>query len=130
MMPNPFDPMQLTPRDMLRAAPVLKEQAGLDDVDPYDLLDVTGDRYLRRVLVIWCLKSRDDPAFTWEQAFDTPFGDLFDEDEDEEAAVAGAPPTPGPESSGSAPGAKQNGARSKRKRPATEPALDSATSTP
>jgi hypothetical protein len=92
-MPNPFDPMQLTPRDMLRAAPILKEQAGLDDVDPYDLLDVTGDKYLRRVLVIWCLKSRDNPDLTWDEAFDTPFGDLFDEDEEAEAELDPLPAT-------------------------------------
>jgi hypothetical protein len=124
-MPNPFDPMQLTPRDMMRAAPVLKEQAGLDDVDPYDLLDVTGDRYLRRVLVIWCLKSRDDPTFTWEQAFDTPFGELFDADE-EEAEAAGTPPTPGPQSSGSEPGTPSANGVPKKKRRAAAPASNSA----
>src|SRR5829696_6394340 len=118
--------MQLTPRDMLRAAPVLKEQAGLSDVDPYDLLDVSGDKYLRRVLVIWCLRSRENPAFTWDEAFDTPFGDLFDEDEDEAVGEGEADPLPvaGP---GVEP--KRNGA-SKRKRPAAEPALNSSTSTP
>jgi hypothetical protein len=125
MMPNPFDPMQLTPRDMLRAAPVLKEQAGLDDVDPYDLLDVTGDRYLRRVLVIWCLKSRDNPEFTWEQAFDTPFGDLFD-DEDEEPEA-----DPDPLPVGVEPGSQPSGnGGSRKKRPAAAPALNSSTSTP
>jgi hypothetical protein len=126
-MPNPFDPMQLTPRDMLRAAPVLKEQAGLDDVDPYDLLDVSGDKYLRRVLVIWCLRSRDNPDFTWDEAFDTPFGDLFgDEDEEPEAEGAGADPLPAAE-----PGVepKRNGG-SRKRRPAAEPALNSSTSSP
>jgi hypothetical protein len=123
---NPFDPMQLTPRDMFRAAPVLKEQAGLPDTDPYDLLDVEGDRYLRRVLIIWCLKSREDPGFTWEQAWDTPFGDMFTDEE--EGAAEEAPPTPGPESSGTGPGGNANGT-SNRKRPAAEPALNSSTST-
>jgi hypothetical protein len=132
-MPNPFDPMQLTPRDMFRAAPVLKEQAGLADVDPYDLLDVSGDRYLRRVLIIWCLRSRDDPAFTWDQAWDTPFGDMFDEDEDEDEETepgegAEPPLTQTPASDGNGP-SRKNGT-SRRKRPAAEPALNSSTSTP
>jgi hypothetical protein len=129
-MPNPFDPLQLTPRDLFRAAPVLKEQAGLDDVDPYDLLDVEGDRYLRRVLVIWCLKSREDPEVTWEQAWDTPLGDLFDEGD--EAAVE-APLTQGPATPGTGPETepKTNGnAGKRRKRPAAEPALNSSATTP
>jgi hypothetical protein len=121
---NPFDPMQLTPRDMLRAAPVLKEQAGLDDVDPYDLLDVEGDKYLRRVLVIWCLRSREDPDFTWDQAFDTPFGDLFTDEDEEPEADPDPLPVAGP---GAEP--KRNGG-SRKKRPAAEPALNSSTSTP
>jgi hypothetical protein len=125
-MANPFDPYQLTPRDMFRAKPVLAEQAGLEDVDPYDLLDVEGDRYLRRVLVIWCLKSRADPEFTWEQAWDTPFGDLFDEAD--ETAADEAPLTQGPESSGTGPEANGSGG-SKRKRPGPEPALNSSATT-
>jgi hypothetical protein len=133
---NPFDPMQLTPRDMFRAAPVLKDQAGLTDVDPYDLLDVTGDRYLRRVLVIWCLKSRDDPDFTWEQAWDVPFGDLFDDADDADAEDDGgegepgeAPPTPGTGNAGTGPGSNGN-AGSKRKRRGATPEPNSAASSP
>lgn len=127
--------LQLTTRDMMRARAMLKEQAGLPDTDPYDIIDPTGDPDLRRNLVIWCVLSRKDQSFTWEQAWDTPLEAMFPEDE--EPATAGetaedgeaeAPPTPGPEQPTSEPGRQESGSNGKR--PAAEPALNSSTTSP
>lgn len=118
-----LSPLQLTTKDVIRARPMLKEQAGLEHTDPWDLLDETGDPDLRRALVIWCVKSRTNPTFTWDQAMETPFGAMYPDDEEPEAT----PPTPGPTSSGSGPGESSNGG-SRRRRPAAEPALNSSTS--
>jgi hypothetical protein len=68
------------------------------------------------VLIIWCLKSRTDPSFTWEQAMDTPFGAFSD------------PPPAAPEVSTD--GASLNGSGSKAKPARPAPARSSgATST-
>jgi hypothetical protein len=114
--------LQLTPRDMHRARAMLKEQAGLPETDPYDIIDQTGDPDLRRVLVIWCVRSRTDPEFTWDQAWETPLEAMYPEDAEAEAAGEdeSPPPTPGPENAGTEPGTN-NGAGSKRKRAAAEP---------
>lgn len=111
-----LDVDQLTPRDMKRA------RAGpLEGRNPFELLDDPIDRI---VLLIWCLRSREDESFTWDQAEATPFHEV-------EAAGDGRPPqTPGPESAGSKPGMNGNTGNtgSKRKRPATEPAPSSSSS--
>lgn len=118
--------MKLTSRDMARARVMLKDQS--EGEDPYDLLDDEGDavnRDKRRVLIIWCLWSRKDPAFTWDQAWDVPFDEIYaDDDEDGvpddvvEVKEGEAPLTLGP-----APGPSPNGtAAPKRKRAAAAPA--------
>lgn len=63
----PLNADVLTPRDLTRA------KAALGGQNPFELL---GDPVTMFPLIIWCLKSRDDPSFTWEQALDTPFGDF------------------------------------------------------
>jgi hypothetical protein len=117
--------MKLTSRDMARARVMLRDQSKGED--PYDLLDDEGDpenRDKRRVLIIWCLRSRTDPEFTWDQAWDVPFSEVYADDDDEDEQ---APPTPGPEPSGTGSGGNGN-AKSSRKRPAAEPALNSSSS--
>lgn len=104
--------MQLTSRDMARAREMLRDQSKGED--PYDLLDEDEDpenRDKRRVLIIWCLKSRTDPEFTWEQAWDVPFAEVYGDEEDDQA-----PPTPGPESSGTGPGVSDDASSKPRRR--------------
>jgi hypothetical protein len=62
-----LDPDLLSSRDMLRARVVL------DGRNPYEVLD---DPLERVPLIVWCLRSRTDPTFTWDQALDTPFSRL------------------------------------------------------
>jgi hypothetical protein len=117
--------LQLTPEDMFRAEAMFRELPDdlvtfgvkVKGLDPYDIIDETGDRHLRRVLTIWCVKSRTDESFTWAQAATTPFEAMFlPSDEDESP-----PPTPGPENAGTEPGTN-NGAGSKAKRRVAEAA--------
>jgi hypothetical protein len=98
------DPDSLTPRDLRRARVVL------DGRNPFELLDDPLDRV---VLTIWCLVSRDDSSFTWDQAEDMPFSRLDTAGEDAEPDPQIAPGgSPGPADALSA--AKP----SRRKRPA------------
>lgn len=93
--------MQLTSRDMARARVMLRDQSKGED--PYELLDDDGDpenRDKRRVLIIWCLRSRTDPDFTWDMAWDVPFAEVYGDDEDEDAEPdppTARPGSPGPE---------------------------------
>lgn len=80
-----LDPESLTPRDLRRARVVL------DGRNPFELLDDPLDRV---VLTIWCLVSRDDPSFTWEQAEDIPFSRL-DTGGDEPDPPTAPPGSPG-----------------------------------
>lgn len=64
----PLNPDILTPRDLQRAKQIIG-----DGKSPFELL---ADPETMFPLVIWCLKSREDPAFTWDQALDTPFGEF------------------------------------------------------
>jgi hypothetical protein len=112
--------MKLTSRDMARARVMLAEQS--EGEDPYDLLDDDGDavnKDKRRVLIIWCLWSRKDPAFTWDQAWDVPFDQVYADDEAEVVEGAeGVDPLPV-----AAPGSSPNGSAGSRKKPrAAEPA--------
>ena len=84
-------PDALTPRDYLRAKTAL--EAVLDGRSPYELL--TGEEMYP--FLIWALRSREDPTFTWEQALDTPFWHFRMGDEPP------PPPTPPPGEPGSAP---------------------------
>jgi hypothetical protein len=99
----------LTPRDLLRA------KVALDGRNPYELMD---DPCESAALVIWCIKSRTDPAFTWDQALDTPFSALVD-------GTAEVPPqTQKPEPNGTT-----NGSSDHDKQLETKPsAVDSAPS--
>ena len=111
-----LDPKQLTMRDLKRA------RAGpLEGRDPYDLFE---DNLESRVLVIWCLRSRDDPEFTWEDAQDVPMSEIAmrgDEDSDQ-------PPPTGSSDEGGEPDAKPTRRGSAAKRPAPEPSTGSAPS--
>jgi hypothetical protein len=112
--------MQLTSRDMARARVMLRDQSKGED--PYDLLDDDGEpenRDARRVLIIWCLRSREDPDFTWDMAWDVPFSEVYakDDDEDEAEEIGDADPL-----QGAAPSSSPNdGASSKRKPRAAAP---------
>jgi hypothetical protein len=95
-----LDPDLLTPHDLRRARDVL------DGRNPWELLDDPIDRV---TLTIWCLLSRDDPSFTWDQADNSPFG-LFDTAGDDDRRPP--PVTQSGSSTGTAP-AKRNGAKPK-----------------
>jgi hypothetical protein len=109
--------MKLTSRDMARARVMLRDQSKGED--PYDLLDDDGDpenKDKRRVLIIWALRSRTDPDFTWDMAWDVPFADIYADDEDETEAAEGAEgadPLPAV-----VPGSSPNGAATSKKKPA------------
>ena len=79
----------LTPRDLSRARVMLGGQ------DPNEVL-ASDDTYERIALMIWCLKSRTMPGFTWDDALDTPFGE-FDMSVDEPPPPIGPGGSPGPE---------------------------------
>ena len=75
-----LDPGQLTPRDLQRA------KVALDGRNPWELLEDPLDAL---ILTIFCLRSRDDPEFTYEDALDVPLGDFELVNEEE-------PPPPSP----------------------------------
>lgn len=89
-----LDPNLLTPRDLKRAKVVL------DGRNPFDLL---GDPVEAITLTVWCLRSRTDPAYTWDQAEDTPLGE-FDMAGEEMEPPAPPPPTAGLVPNGDGPG--------------------------
>jgi hypothetical protein len=97
----------LTPRDLLRARTMLAE-AG-DPRSPYDLME---DDIEKSALVIWCLKSRTDAQFTYEQALDTPYSEFTVEDDEPPPPPGGPPGSPGPEA------AMSRAAASRKRRPA------------
>jgi hypothetical protein len=112
--------MKLTSRDMARARVMLRDQSKGED--PYDLLDDDGDpenKDKRRVLIIWALRSRTDPDFTWDMAWDVPFADIYADDDDEaeadeaEDGADGADPLPE-----AAPSPSPNGVASSKRKPA------------
>lgn len=82
-----IDPELLTPRDMLRAKVLL------DGRNPYE---VANDPAEAVPLTIWCLMSRTNPEFTWDQALDFPFSRL-DMASDEPPPPIGPGGSPGPE---------------------------------
>jgi hypothetical protein len=83
-----LDPENLTPGDLKRA------KAALGGRNPWELLDDPLDAM---ILAIWCFKSRDNPAFTFEDAENTRLGE-FDMTEQL------PPPIPGPGGNGASPG--------------------------
>ena len=107
------DPSLLTPRDLQRA------KVATGGRNPYELLEDPAEAF---PLVLWCLKSRDDPGFTWDQALDTPFADLDMTGEEPDPPTA---PAAGP---GASP--KKNAAPPSSTTPnGSAPAKSSATST-
>ncbi|HEY3261849.1 MAG TPA: hypothetical protein VGJ95_16555 [Pseudonocardiaceae bacterium] len=110
-----LDPDLLTFRDMKRARVVLGGR------NPWELLEDPDER---GILIVWCIRSRTDPAFTWDDAENTSFGQL-------EAASGGEPPPQQggkPGSSGPEP-AISDTSRSKRKPRAAASASNSPPST-
>ena len=105
--PRRYLPTLLTSADMNRA------RTALGDRSAYDLLD---DDYDRVPLTIWCLRSRTDPSFTWQQALETPYLSEW---------VEGPP---GPPTTAAPPAGGANGAASasSKKRTAPAPAPSSA----
>lgn len=110
-----LDPDLLTFRDMKRARVVL------DGRNPWELL---ADPDERGILIVWCIRSRTDLTFTWEDAENTSFGQLETPDSDEPPPPQGGKPG----SSGPEP-ATSNASRSKRKPRAAAPASSSPRST-
>jgi hypothetical protein len=85
-----LDPNQLTMADLRRA------KVALGGRNPWELLD---DPIEAVVITIFCLRSRDDPEFTMDDAALVPLGE-FEMAEDDEPP----PPTAGPEPNGEEPG--------------------------
>ena len=75
----------LTPKDMKRA------RVALGGRNPWELTENVDDRL---TLIMWCLKSRHIPGFTWEDAENTPYGEFLPPEDDS------PPPIPASESSG------------------------------
>ena len=90
-----LDPAQLTPRDLKRAQVALKGQ------NPWELLEDPLDAL---ILTIFCLRSRDDPEFTYEDALDVPLGDFELVNEEEPP-----PPSPATPSLNGSPAASESG---------------------
>jgi hypothetical protein len=110
------DPAILTPNDLKRA------KVALDGQSPHELLAEPETMFQ---VLIFCVRSRTDPSFTFEQAGDVPLGEVFD------MAADSPPPTPGPGGNGSGPsgsGTSTDVSASKRKRTGSAPAPSSAAS--
>lgn len=101
-----LDPDLLTPRDLLRAQDMLDELGDGDKLKGADIYEVMANRTRRAGVIIWCLKSRTDPSFTFEQALDTPYGE-FDVEDDEPDPPTGPPGSPGPAPAASGPAASK-----------------------
>jgi hypothetical protein len=111
-----IDPETVTPRDMLRAEAMLADYddsglpVPLPSREPYGLM---RHGIHRVALTAWCVRSREDPSFTYGDALDVPYGEHNDDDEDEEPDPQ-TPPADGakPSSSGqSGTGRARRGAR-------------------
>jgi hypothetical protein len=103
---------ELTPADLKRARATV-----LEGRNPWEVME---DRLDAMTLIIWCIKSRADPGFTWEQAEHTKLGEF-------DMTGEPPPPTPGPQTNGTAPG--PTATRASRPKPrATEPEPSSASS--
>jgi hypothetical protein len=102
-----LNPDLLTPRDLARARDALP---GVDVSamlsDPIDMITLT----------IFCLRRRDDPEFTWDQALDTPMSEFSQ-------PVPNVPPPTLPLDSSGRSGTTPNGSESKPTPPrhTTEP---------
>jgi hypothetical protein len=81
-----LDPDLLNSRDMLCA------RVALGGRNPYEVLD---DPLERVPLIVWCLVTRTDPAFTWDQALDMPFSRLQFGGTDEPDPQTAPPGSPG-----------------------------------
>lgn len=100
---------ELSPRDLKRA------KVMLDGRNPWEVLDDDEDRL---TLIMWCLKSRHIPGFTWEQAEETTYGEFLPPTEV-------PPPTPASDSSGSSKTTPAGNASDETPQP-TMPERDSA----
>jgi hypothetical protein len=108
-------PDALRPRDYLRGKEALKDILG-DRQSCYDFLG-TDEMY---TWLIWALRSRENPSFTWDQALDTEFSEFSMGDE--------RPPPPtrtvgSPGSSGNTPAG--NSSTPRRPRRVAEPSSSS-----
>ena len=107
--PRRYLPTLLTARDMRRAKVALPDV--LDGRSTYDMLEDDEDRV---PFTIWCLESRTNPDFTWDQALDTPYlGEWKD-------GPAGPPTNAAPPAGGA-----KNGAQGSSKKP-TGPASNTS----
>jgi hypothetical protein len=109
----PLDPDHLRPRDWIRASEndqIAGVLQGLGKQEPWELL---GTKY-RFAIMVWCFKSRLDPAFTWDQALDSEFGEFGEQ---------APPPLPAVSTSSGSSGAASSGSGSSgtRSRRANEP---------
>lgn len=109
----PLDPGILTPNDLKRVKVAVGGQS------PQELM---GEVATLWQVLLFAVRSRTDPSFTWEQAGETPLGEVFDmAGTDEPPPPQGGPPgSPGQENGTSA------AATSTTKRGSSAPARSSA----
>jgi hypothetical protein len=102
----PPDPNLLAPNDYRRL------RVALAGRDPDELLGSGQTEDFMQVMIL-AFKLRDDPAFTWEQAGDTPAGAVFDMTggDREPDPPTGPPGSPGPAPAPSA----ASGSKAKRR---------------
>ena len=111
-----LDTSQLTLRDLKRA------KAGpLEGRSPFEVLG-SGDQLEIGQLIAWCMRSRDDPEFSWADAEDLTLGDFVFGGEPEEPPPTGSSDEPGE------PDATLRRRPSPTKQPAPEPSASSETS--
>lgn len=107
---------QLTLRDLRRA------RVALGGRDPFEIMG-GGDQLEMAQLIGYCLRSRDDPEYSWEDAEQMEIDEFaWIGDDDDEPPPTGSSDEPGEPSAPPAP------RRSKSRPPAPEPNSSSETS--
>lgn len=102
---------QLTLRDLKRA------RAGpLEGRDPFEMMG-SGDQLEIAQLIAWCLRSREDPEFGWEDAADLNLSDFEFTKDDDEPPLTASPAEPG----GSDANVTPKPSRTRRPKPAPTP---------
>jgi hypothetical protein len=103
--------------DELNGRDIKRARIMLDGRNPWEVLDDDDDRF---TLIIWCLKSRHIPEFTWDDAEATPYGEFL--------PPGDLPPqTPPLETSGSSEtGPSENDSSATQPKPEPEPSSASS----
>ena len=109
-------PDALRPRDYLRGKIALRKV--LEELKLSSCYDLLSGEYMYP-WIMWALKSRDNPKFTWDQALDTDF---------HEFEMSDSPPQTRPLDASGGSETGQNSSGSKATQPKPEPEPSSANS--